>query len=77
MVQAAKQARDRVTSRFSYAIFPCMTTHVQRNALLRPLVFAAALAVFGAVMALAFSAWLRYGPEIFLSLTDRAVNWCL
>ena len=43
----------------------------------RPLAIAAGLAVAAGLVAVAFGAWLRYGPEIFLVLSDNGINWCL
>lgn len=43
----------------------------------RFLAVAGGLVLATLLVVLAFSAWLRYGPEIFLVLSDNGINWCL
>lgn len=54
-----------------------MTMLAERNSWFRPLAIAAAIVAGAGLVALVFSAWLRYGPEIFLVLSDNGINWCL
>ncbi|MCX8996445.1 hypothetical protein NOF55_04930 [Rhizobiaceae bacterium BDR2-2] len=54
-----------------------MTPPAEQTFRFRPLVIAAGLALAGVFTTAAFSAWLHYGPDIFLALSDSAINWCL
>ena len=54
-----------------------MTTTTEQTSWLRPLAIVAGSAVAMALLALVFAAWMRYGPEIFLVLSDNGINWCL
>lgn len=35
------------------------------------------LLVLGAVSGLAFAGWIRFGADIFLTLAESGLNWCL
>lgn len=63
--------------RFSLCYEGRMTTLAEEKNWFRPLAIVAGLAAAAGLVALAFSAWLRYGPEIFLVLSDNGINWCL
>ena len=54
-----------------------MTTLVDQKLWFRPLAIAGGLALAAALVVLSFAAWMRYGPEIFLVLSDNGINWCL
>lgn len=53
------------------------TEKTEGRAIVRFLAVAGGLAAAALLVFLAFSAWLRYGPEIFLVLSDNGINWCL
>ena len=54
-----------------------MTTNNADMSGFRPVLVLGLLAAVGALVALSFAAWMRYGPEIFLVLSDNGINWCL
>lgn len=54
-----------------------MTVHDADMSGFRPVLLIGGLAALGALVALSFAGWMRYGPEIFLVLSDNGINWCL
>jgi len=54
-----------------------MMSMIPFSALLRPLAFAAAAIALSAAIGLAFAGWMQQAPEIFMTLVEQGLAWCL
>ncbi len=47
------------------------------SALMRPLAFVVAAIALSAGIGLAFAGWVQHAPEIFMTLVEQGLAWCL